>query len=109
MKNKKTRSTLMFIGLMIISIAFILYILVPFNLEKLILFIFFLGILMILYKLWNVATYGFICLNCGYEFKRSIKERIFKKKKCPLCSNHEVIKESLTYYYFKEWSDLDED
>ncbi|MGG5461602.1 hypothetical protein [Clostridium sp. B9] len=109
MKDKKTKATLKFMGLILISIIIVVTLLIPFNLKKLLILFGFLFVISILYKLWNIATYGFVCLNCGYEFQKGIIKRLFREKRCPVCSNHELIKESFSYYYFKEWSDLDED
>lgn len=105
------------ISILIISVSFLftlilIKILKPFNYDGIKLLCGYLILMLILYKLWIITTYGFVCKNCGYEFKIGLLKRIsnFKNKRsCPICNSKILIKEGITNYYFEDWIDIDDD
>ncbi len=112
MNFKKNKLTLLIFTLIVISTAIIFYILKPINLFKFILILIYIFLEILLFRLWILSTYGFICIDCGNTFNIGILKRLlfFKKnKECPKCKSRNIVKEHLWSYCMHSWNDLDED
>ena len=112
MKNNKDILTTVILVVIFIFTLILFRMIVPFNRKGLELFIVYLFLVFIIYKFWIITTYGFICRNCGYEFKIGLTKRFFSfenKKSCPLCNSKDLIEEGIRNYYFEKWADIDED
>ncbi len=112
MKNKQNTITRVIFSVIFLFTLILLKILIPFNSKGIKIFLIYLVLVCILYKFWIITTYGFVCRNCGYEFKIGIIKRCFSlknKKVCPVCNSKNLIKEGIRNYYFEKWVDIDED
>lgn len=87
MNFKKNKLTLLIFTLIVISTAIIFYILKPINLFKFILFLIYIFLEILLFRL--------------LFFKEN--------KECPKCKSRNIVKEHLWSYSLHSWNDLDED
>lgn len=88
--NLKNKLTVLIFTLIVISTAIIFYILKPINLFKFILFLIYIFLEILLFRLWILSTYGFICIDCGNTFNIGILKKFYLLRKIKNVRNVKV-------------------